>query len=446
MKKLFAALLIVLFAGCICSAQDWPQYMGPQRNAHSPETGLLRSWSASGPELLWSAPVGVGFGGPVIKDGKVYLLDRKDEVGDIMRCLDLSTGKEEWKFEYDCPGSVMFPGSRSVPIVDGDKVYSVGHYGDFYCFDVNTHKPLWHHNVWKDFGGGDIPMWAISQCPLIYGDLVVVASQAPQAGVVAYNKTTGALVWKTASIGAVGYVSPNLAKIAGEDHIVMVSASASGGGFGGGATQKGHIYGVRPSDGKVLWDFDGWECRIPCSMATDCGDGRIVAVGGYELGSLMIKVTKNSDGTFSAKELWRNPDFGDQTKPAVFHNGYLYGLYRTNSKRDGMMCVDLDGNIKWKTSRNPNFDRGSIIVVDGLMLVTDGDSKLYLVDPSPEAFKMLSVAELLSNETPAASATPGPPRRGGSVNNSQNWAPMALSGGRLLLRDQNKLICVKVTK
>jgi len=183
------------------SAEDWPQYLGPTRNSISPQKGLLRSWPEKGPEVLWTAAVGRGYGGPVIKDGKVYLLDRDDKVGDNLRCLDLANGKELWHFSYDAAGTVMFPGSRSVPTVDGDKVYSCGHNGDLYCIDIKTHKPVWNKNIWKDFGGEKIPFWAITQCPLVYGDLLIVASQAPQAGVVAYDKLTGNIKWKTPKEG-----------------------------------------------------------------------------------------------------------------------------------------------------------------------------------------------------------------------------------------------------
>jgi len=104
------------------SAGDWPQYLGPNRNSTSDEKGLLRSWPEKGPEVLWTVPVGKGFGGPVVKDGRVYLLDRNDDVGESLRCLDLESGKEIWQFAYDAPGSVMFPGSRGVPAVDGNHV------------------------------------------------------------------------------------------------------------------------------------------------------------------------------------------------------------------------------------------------------------------------------------------------------------------------------------
>jgi outer membrane protein assembly factor BamB len=195
-KSIMLISVIVLFINMAdISGQDWPQYLGPSRNGISAQKGILRTWPEKGPEVLWNVDVGIGFGGPVVKDGKVYLLDRDDKVGDKLRCLDLSSGKELWSFGYEAPGSVMFPGSRSVPALDGDKIYSCGPYGNLYCIDINTHKPIWNKNVWTDFGGGEIPRWAITQCPLVYGNLLILASQAPQAGVVAYDKLTGNVKW-----------------------------------------------------------------------------------------------------------------------------------------------------------------------------------------------------------------------------------------------------------
>ncbi len=135
----FLVTIITFFIFSICqeiTAQDWPQFLGPERNSTSPQTGLLRSWPEGGPEVLWSVNVGIGYGGPVVKDGKVYLLDRDDEVGDIMRCFNLQTGEELWKFSYDAPGTVSFPGSRSVPVVDNRHVYTCGPNGDL-CMNMN---------------------------------------------------------------------------------------------------------------------------------------------------------------------------------------------------------------------------------------------------------------------------------------------------------------------
>ena len=155
LKQCITVILAVAFMSNLW-AQDWPQYLGPERNSTSPQKNLLRSWPESGPEVLWAVDVGIGYGGPAIKDGKVYLLDRTKEVGDNLRCFDLSNGDELWNFSYEAQGSVSFPGSRSVPTVDGKYVYSCGHNGDLYCIDINTQQPVWNANIWTDFGGAPL--------------------------------------------------------------------------------------------------------------------------------------------------------------------------------------------------------------------------------------------------------------------------------------------------
>jgi outer membrane protein assembly factor BamB len=377
-NKLIAIAAIALTV-CLANsfAQDWPQYQGPTRNGVSTQKGILRTWPASGPEVLWTANIGIGYGGPAIKDGKVYFLDRDDKVGDNLRCFDLSTGKELWNFAYNAPGSVMFPGSRSVPTIDGNYVYSCGPYGDLYCIDINSHKPVWNKNIWKDYGGAAIPTWAITQCPLVYGDLLIVASQAPEAGVVAYDKLTGNVKWKTPSLGVAGYVSPAKVRTAGEDQIVMISAGARA-GFGG-ATSGGKVVGIEPLTGKLLWEYTGFQCIIPVPGAYDAGEGKILITGGYEAGSAMLKIDKKSDGSYGVTELFKNIDFGSHTQQPIMVNGYFYAQYTTNERRDGLVCMSMDGNIQWKTSRDPVFERGGMIAADGLILATDGATKLYLI-------------------------------------------------------------------
>jgi outer membrane protein assembly factor BamB len=434
MKKKQIRMLIPVIVLLVCIsntyAQDWPQYLGPNGNNSSNQKNILRSWPQQGPEVLWTTAVGIGYGGPVVKDGKVYLLDRDDKVGDKMRCFDLSNGKELWSFGYDAPGSVMFPGSRSVPALDGNRLYSCGPYGNLYCIDINTHKALWNKNVWTDFGGGEIPRWAITQCPLVFGDLLILASQAPQAGVVAYDKLTGNVRWKTPSLGAVGYVSPAIVKVGKESHVVMITASAGRGESASG----GKVVGIEPLTGKVLWEYTNWQCGIPVPSAVDAGEGRVLITGGYQAGAAMIKVEKKADGSYSVSELYKNADFGAHTQPPVLYNGNFYAQYSTNERKDGLVCMSIDGKIKWKTGRTPLFDKGGLILADGLLLGTDGSSKLYLIEPDPSAFKPIATSDLLKPET------------GFKGSSNQNWAPLALADGKLLIRDQSRLICVKIAK
>jgi hypothetical protein len=281
--KLFVSLFVLFVCIANAYAQDWPQFLGPERNSTSREKGILRSWPETGPEVLWTISVGRGYGGPVVKEGKVYLLDRIDSIGDNMRCFDLLTGK-------------------------------------------------------------------------------------------------------------------------------------------------------------VLWQYKNWECHISVANAGEAGNNKLLVVGGYELGCVMIQVEKKADGSYGVNELFKHNDFGDHTKPPILFKDYFYAQFSTNGKRDGLVCMNMDGKIMWKTKNEPKFDKGSMILADGLIIATDGANKLYLIEPDPAGFKPLASADLLK---------PGGVDNRNRMTNfggsTQNWAPMALADGKLLIRDQSRLMCVKVS-
>lgn len=475
-KVTLIALLVALSVVSTLAA-DWPWIYGPRRNSTSDEKGLLRTWPKTGPKVLWTAPVGVGFGGPAVSGGKVYLLDRDEKVGDTLRVYDLSTGKELWSFAYDAPGRFMFPGSRTTPTVDGEFVYTCSPIGDLYAISTTTHKPVWHKNIWTDFGGGSelpavrtappgmrgvqagapgsappgpppgasggmppgppggrppgapaaagaqLPTWGIVQNPLIYGSLVIVASQTPQAGVVAYDKLTGELKWQSAPLsGNPGYVSPSIVNVGGEQHVVMATASVGRGRNASG----GSVNGLNPLSGKILWTYSNWQCAIPVPHAVDAGEGRVLITGGYGAGAALIKVQKKEDGSYGVTELFKNADFGSHTQPPVLYKNHFYAHYTINERSDGFVCMSMDGQVKWKTGEAPAFVRGGTILADGLLLTTDGNTMLYLVEPDPSGFKPLASAALLE---------PG-----------NNWAPIALVDGKLLIRDQGQLKCLAVAQ
>jgi outer membrane protein assembly factor BamB len=422
--KVKCMLLIVLLSVVFAFAADWPGYLGPNRDGVSAQKGLLRAWPPEGPKVLWTASLGIGYGGPAVSDGKVYLLDRDDTVGDKLRCLDFSNGAELWSFAYSAPGNFSHPGSRSTPAVDKNNVYTCGPLGDVYCISTSTHKPVWNKNVWKDFGGDRLPMWAITQNPLIYGNLLILASQTPQAGVVAYDKLTGEVKWKSEPLpGSVGYVSPSIVKVGGEDQLVMIMASGMGGGRSAGGNS---VSGIDPQSGKILWAYGNWKCAIPVPNAVDAGEGRILITGGYNAGAAMIKVEKKADGSYGVTELFKTVEFGTHTQPPILYKGNFYAQYTTNERNDGLVCMGMDGQIKWKTGAAPSFNKGGSILADGLLLSVDGARKLYLIDPDPSGFKPLASAELLTQ--------------------GENWAPLALADGKLLIRDQKQLKCLAVAK
>jgi outer membrane protein assembly factor BamB len=421
-KAKLIAVIVTLSIACAVAA-DWPGYLGPKRDGTSTEKGLLRSWPKEGPKVLWTVPIGIGYGGPAVSGGKVYLLDRDDKVGDNLRCLDLSSGKELWNFAYDAPGSYNHPGSRTTPIVDGNNVYTCGPAGELYCISTSTHKPVWNKNIWKDFGGAQLPRWAITQNPLIYRNLTIVASQTPETSVVAYDKLTGELKWKSPVLsGGVGYVSPSIVKVGGEDHLTMVTAGI---GFGRNA-KGGSVNGLDPLSGKALWTYENWQCGIPVPHAVDAGEGRVLITGGYSAGAAMIKVEKKPDGSYGVTELFKNIDFGSHTQPPILYKGHFYAQYTINERSDGLVCMSMDGQIKWKTGDSPAFNKGGAVLADGLLLSVDGNTMLYLIEPDPSGFKPLASAVMLES--------------------GENWAPIALVDGKLLIRDQKNLKCVAVAQ
>ena len=422
--KRTAKLVPILIALSLTSvvAADWPWLYGPRRNHTSEQKGLLRTWPQEGPKVLWTVPLAVGFGGPAVQGGNVYLLDRDEKVGDTLRVLDLASGKELWTFAYGAPGSFMFAGSRTTPTVDGELVYTVGPMGDLHAISTKTRKPAWHKNIWKDFGGGDrLPQWAIVQNPLIYGDLLIVAPQthgSRRRGLRQADRRRQVEVSR--AVRHSGYVTPSIVKVAGEDQLVMITAAV-----GRGRNAKdGSVNGLDPRSGKVLWTYGNWQCIIPVPQAVDAGQDRVLITGAYGAGSVMLKVEKKGDGTFAVAELFKNPDFGAHTQPPVLHDGHFYSHYTINERSDGLVAMSMDGQIKWKTDQQPPFVRGGSILADGLLLMTDGNTKLYLVEPSPAGFKPLASAVILA---------PG-----------DNWAPLALVDGKLLVRGQKELKVLQV--
>ena len=137
----------------------------------------------------------------------------------------------------------------------------------------------------------------------------------------------------------------------------------------------------------------------------------------------MIKVEKIPGG-YGVKELFKNPDFGSHTQPPILYNDNFYSQYTINERSDGLVCMGMDGKVRWRTGENPPFVRGGAILADGHLLATDGNTKLYLIEPNPSGFKPLASAGLLQS--------------------GENWAPLALSDGKLLIRDHRNLKCVAV--
>jgi outer membrane protein assembly factor BamB len=191
---------------CSGKAGDWPQWRGPNRDGISKEAGWLAKWPAEGPKKLWEAGVGVGYSSMSVSQGRVFTMGNVADT-DAVSCFDAESGKLLWKHEYPCAAKDPngFHGTRCTPTVDGNRVYSLSRHGHFFCLDAATGKVIWSKDFKKDFGGVE-PKWGFSGSPLIEKDWVLTEVSAKGASVVAFNKLTGAVVWKNGDDRA-GYAS-----------------------------------------------------------------------------------------------------------------------------------------------------------------------------------------------------------------------------------------------
>ncbi len=175
-SKLFQSKIILILVALICQhcfSADWPHYLGPNNNK-SDETNLIKSWPVSGPRILWTVDVGLGFGGAAIRDNEVFILDRIDDRDDTIRCLNLDSGVEKWNYTNVVPGRLPYPGSRSVPTVTEKFVYSISCLGDVYCIDRAKQSLVWHIDIKENYNVKPA-RFGFAQSPVIYKNMIFIA-------------------------------------------------------------------------------------------------------------------------------------------------------------------------------------------------------------------------------------------------------------------------------
>jgi outer membrane protein assembly factor BamB len=297
--------------------------------------------------------------------------------------------------------------------------------GDFLCTDRKTHKPVWQKNFVTEFNA-DKTRWGIAQAPYLYKNLVIVAVQAPDAFAIAFDRVTGAIVWKSPGLGMPGYVSPLVATLGGVEQLVVLSASTSK-----DKLENGVVAGLSLKDGTVLWKYDGFQCYIPIPYPVVIPGDRLFVTGGYKAGSVMIQIKKTAKGLESA-ELFKLPatECGSQIQQPILYKDHLYLVSNSNEYKSGMTCLSLDGKIKWRTSATPElpgFDLGALMLADDMIIALDGKTgMLHLIEPTPEKYKELARAKV--------------------VDGKELWAPLALTDGKLLVRSQDVMKCLDLKR
>ena len=419
----FRLLISMAAVGLCCSVAsvtsfasfDWPQWRGPDRNGVSKETGLLKEWPAGGPKLLWQVnDVGDGYSTPAVAGTRIYMMSNNGMENEFAQALSTQDGKVLWQTRVGNVGNPNqnppYPKARSTPTIDGDFVYALGSDGDLACLEAKTGKIRWLKSIRKEFGGqpGE---WAYAESPLVDGDLVVVTPGGAQATIVALNKKTGALVWKSAVPGgdAAGYASAIVVQAAGRKQYVQFLS-------------KG-IVGVDAKTGQFLWRY-AEAAKGPAQYFTPVARDEYVYGGALGVGGALVRL-KADGGGVAAEQVYFTRGLPNGLGGAVVLGDHLYG---TDIATGVFVAIEFTtGKIKWKSE---TVGRVSIVAAEGLLYLHGLEGDVALIEANPEAYKQKG------HFTP-----PAQPKKvqGSRPYPEQAYAHPVIANGRLYIRDLGTL-------
>ena len=424
-------LALLVFTSVPCPSDDWPQFMGPSGTNTVELAGASFDWAKKPPKVLWRTALGAGFGGASVQGGEVFVLDRDPEEFDVLRVFRLADGEELWREGYEAKGRLQFPGSRSVPTVRGDLVYTVGGFGQVTCFDRKAKAVKWSVGLQETYEG-ELPMFGWSCSPLLWKKLVIVTALGANVGLVALDAETGKEAWVTEGLGY-SHSTPAVLTLLDEPQIVFLSTDDQASGQDLAAPTR--ISSFDPDSGERLWTTVTTLTRLPVPAPLQIDRERLFVTGGYRSGSTMMRLAKK-DGAYAVETLF-HVERGSQIHLPLLCGGNLYMLanenwndQRNRRTEGGLVCMDLDGKERWRTGEAPYFGRGSALLVGEHLLIQDGMSGvLRAVRCSPEGYRQVGEVDLFAV---------------GDTRDHQMWAPMALADGKLLLRSQEELLCVQL--
>jgi outer membrane protein assembly factor BamB len=386
----------------VASTNDYPQFLGPHRNATVDGPTLARDWKAQPPRLLWRHAVGPGWSGFAVASGYAITQEQQGE-NEAVTCYSLLPGKVVWShadpvhFESRLAGE----GPRATPTIISNRVYAVGATGILNCLDLTTGRLIWSKDLVLD-NHTRVVQWGMSGSPLILGDLVIVSPGGSNGrSVVAYRKDDGAFLWGGGD-WETGYSSPLATSLCGVPQVLIFNA----GGVVAHASETGKVLWLHP------WPGEHPHVAMPVVLPAD----RVLVSSGYGTGSEVLQIHTNQNGKFAVSSVWRSRRLKAKFTNLVYFKGHIYGL------DDGILaCLNAEtGEQKWKEGR---YGHGQVILDQDLLLVMSENGELVLIEPVPEEPRERSRFPVLSGKT---------------------WNPPALAGPYLLVRNDKEAACYEM--
>ena len=438
-------LQIIVLVGCAAHADDWPQWLGPQRDAVWRETGIIEKFPANGLKIRWRTPVGGGYTGPAVADGKVYVTDRKLASGagnptnafqrgtipgtERVLCLNEADGKILWQHEYDCPYDISYAGGpRATPLVSGGRVYAVGAMGNLLCLDARDGKVVWSRDFKTDFQAR-IPMWGCAGHPLLDGDRLICLVGGEGSVAVAFHKDTGREIWRALSAREPGYCPPTMIEAGGARQLIIWHPQA--------------VNSLDPETGKVFWT-QPWEIKAGLCIATPRQAGDLLLLSSFYTSSKCFRLSSSQP---DASIAWEGKSFSERNTDTLhslmstpfIDDGHIYGVCSYGQLR----CLKLaTGERVWEslaatgstgdTGRQTNRWKNAFIVKDGDRFFLENENgDLIIAKLSPKGYEEISRTHLIDPTSPD-------PRR------MVVWSHPAFANKCVYARNDREIVCASL--
>ena len=421
-KVVFTWLFII--ASVFCSAQDWPDWRGINRDGTWTENGIVEKFEASKLTPVWTVSIGSGYSGPTVSNGKVYVTDLKKEPTQTegILCFDEKTGKKLWEYRYNCEYSVGYPaGPRASVVINNGKAFSLGTMGNLFCFDANNGEVIWQKDLNTEYQIR-MPIWGISATPLIVDNKIILQiSGSNNACVIALDKNTGKEIWKNLDDIA-AYSAPVIIEKNGKKTVVVWTEDS--------------LSGLNTENGNIFWRFP-WKVGSGMSIATPVLYGNYIFVSCFYSGSMLIKL---SDDYTSAEKVWQRCGESERKTDAlhcvmntpVILDEFIYGVDSYGELR----CLELKtGNRVWENLSAVKKDRWANIhfVQNGNKTwMFNEHGELIISELSPNGFKEISRTKIIE---PTKEQLP----RG------VTWSHTAFANKHVFARNDKEMVCIDLS-
>ena len=417
-KNLKAVLLLILWLIILiipASANDWPQWRGPDRNGITNEQGLLSQWQEGGPPLLWMVRnLGNGYSTPSVAGDHLYVMVNEGLENEYIRALDVKDGSQIWSVRVGKVGNPdqrpNFPAARSTPTVDGERVYALGSDGDLVCLEAVNGKIIWQKSLRTDFGG-EPGSWAYAESPLIDGDKLICTPGGSEATLIALNKLTGEVIWKAAVPDGkdAAYASVIMTRSTGvKEYIAFIGSG---------------LVGVDAGTGVFLWEYE--KTRGNANIPTPVALNDLIYSSASRVGGALIQLTSPEDSV-RFREI-----YFDSKLPTAIGGSILIGDYMYGSNNQTLQCIEFKtGKVMWE---EPGIAPGSLCSAENLLYFHGENGDMALIQAAPEGYHEMG------RFTP-----PGQPAKANNMEKA--WAYPVVADGKLYIRDKNCLWCYNIKK